>query len=50
MSQLGFSDVEFVAKLRDELKFDNLDLMVEQIHRDAENARAILQATIGAAA
>ena len=43
-------DVEFVAKLRDELKFDNLDLMVEQIHRDAENARAILQATIGAAA
>ncbi len=43
-------EVEFVAKLRDELKFDNLDLMVEQIHRDAHQARAILNSPTGAAA
>ncbi len=34
--------VEFVAKLRDELRFDNLDALREQMHRDAERARAIL--------
>jgi riboflavin kinase/FMN adenylyltransferase len=34
--------VEFVAKLRDEAKFDNLDAMVEQIHLDAATARHIL--------
>lgn len=43
-------EVEFVAKLRDELKFDSLDLMVEQIHRDAREARAILKTPAGAAA
>lgn len=36
--------VEFVAKLRDEVKFDDLDTMVEQIHRDAATARALLAA------
>ncbi len=35
-------EVEFVARLRDELRFDNMDAMVEQIHRDAANARAVL--------
>jgi riboflavin kinase/FMN adenylyltransferase len=35
-------EVEFVAKLRDEEKFDNLDAMVEQIHRDAAQARDVL--------
>ena len=35
-------EVEFVAKLRDELRFDNLDALTEQMHRDAEQARAIL--------
>ncbi|HJT97734.1 MAG TPA: bifunctional riboflavin kinase/FAD synthetase [Rhodanobacteraceae bacterium] len=35
-------DVEFVAKLRDEAKFADLDTMVKQIHRDAAQARAIL--------
>lgn len=35
-------EVEFVRKLRDELKFDGLDAMVEQIARDADEARAIL--------
>lgn len=34
--------VEFVEKLRDEEKFDNLDAMVQQIHRDAAQAREIL--------
>jgi hypothetical protein len=35
-------DVEFVAKLRDEAKFADLDTMVKQIDRDAAEARAIL--------
>jgi len=35
-------EVEFVAKLRDEQKFDDLDAMVQQIDRDAQEARAIL--------
>jgi riboflavin kinase / FMN adenylyltransferase len=35
-------DVEFIAKLRDEEKFDTLDAMVEQIDRDAAQAREIL--------
>ena len=37
-------DVEFVAKLRDEEKFDGLDALVRQIDRDASQARAILDA------
>lgn len=35
-------EVEFVRKLRDEAKFDDLDAMVRQIDRDAEAAREIL--------
>ncbi len=35
-------DVEFVAKLRDEAKFADLDAMVRQIDRDAAEARGIL--------
>jgi riboflavin kinase / FMN adenylyltransferase len=35
-------DVEFVAKLRDEAKFADLDAMVRQIDRDAAQAREIL--------
>ena len=35
-------EVEFVAKLRDEEKFDDLDALIAQMHRDAEQARAIL--------
>ncbi len=34
--------VEFVAKQRDELRFDGLPALVEQMHRDAAQARAIL--------
>ncbi|MGH8254097.1 MAG: bifunctional riboflavin kinase/FAD synthetase [Steroidobacteraceae bacterium] len=35
-------EVEFVARLRDELKFESLGMMVEQMHRDAAAARAAL--------
>jgi riboflavin kinase / FMN adenylyltransferase len=37
-------EVEFVAKLRDEEYFPTLDVLVEQIHRDAAEARRILNA------
>lgn len=36
--------VEFVAKLRDEEKFDGLEALTAQMHRDAVRARAALQA------
>jgi len=35
-------EVQFVAKLRDEKRFDSLDAMVEQMHRDAAEARRVL--------
>ena len=35
-------ELEFVAKLRDEERFADLDTMVAQIHRDAHAARAVL--------
>lgn len=35
-------EVEFVAKLRDELKFPDLPSLTGQMHRDAEQARALL--------
>ena len=35
-------EVEFVAKLRDELKFPDLPALTEQMHRDADNARRLL--------
>jgi riboflavin kinase/FMN adenylyltransferase len=34
--------VEFIQKLRDEQKYDDLDAMVLQIHQDAKQARAVL--------
>ncbi len=34
--------VEFVARLRAEEKFDSLDAMVDQMHRDASRARQLL--------
>lgn len=33
-------EVEFLARLREERRFDNLDAMVEQMHRDAADARS----------
>jgi riboflavin kinase/FMN adenylyltransferase len=37
-------EVEFVAHLRDELTFPSMDAMVEQIVRDASEARRIIGA------
>lgn len=37
-------EVEFVARLRDELRFGTVDEMVAQMHRDAASARAVLAA------
>lgn len=37
-------EVEFAAKLRDEERFASLDAMVEQMHRDAADARRLLAA------
>jgi len=36
-------EVEFVARLRDEEKFPDLPTLVAQMHRDAEQARAVLE-------
>ncbi len=35
-------EVEFVAKFRDELRFDDLDTLTTQMHRDAAQTRAML--------
>jgi FAD synthase len=35
-------DVDFIARLRDEVRFDSLDALVEQMQRDAAEARASL--------
>lgn len=37
-------EIEFVTKLREELKFDSLDALVEQMHHDASAARSVLDA------
>ena len=37
-----YLNVDFVQRLRDEQKFDSLDTLVAQMHRDAAAARAIL--------
>jgi len=36
--------VDFIARLRSEEKFDDVDALVEQMHRDSERARQILAA------
>ena len=40
-------EVEFVAKLRDEIKFDTVDSMVAQMKVDAANARELLSKVTG---
>jgi len=35
-------EIEFVAKLRDEVKFDSLDALMLQMDEDAARARALL--------
>lgn len=37
--------VRFVARIRDELRFDTLDALVERMHDDARRARALLAVT-----
>jgi riboflavin kinase/FMN adenylyltransferase len=39
-------EVEFVARLREERKFDSLDAMVVQMHQDAADARSVLAAQV----
>jgi riboflavin kinase/FMN adenylyltransferase len=39
-----YLDVDFVQRLRDEKRFDSLDALVAQMHRDAAQARAVLGA------
>jgi riboflavin kinase/FMN adenylyltransferase len=39
-------EVEFVARLRDEQRFESLEAMVAQMHRDAAAARAALAALV----
>lgn len=40
-----YLDVDFVQRLRDERKFESLDALVEQMHRDAAAARQVLGGT-----
>jgi riboflavin kinase / FMN adenylyltransferase len=37
-------EVEFISRLREEIRFDSLDAMVVQMHRDAADARSALAA------
>jgi riboflavin kinase/FMN adenylyltransferase len=37
-------DVDFVARLRDEVRFDDVAAMTEQMHEDARRARELLAA------
>lgn len=37
-------DVDFIARLRDEVAYDNLDAMTRQMHQDAARARELLGA------
>ena len=39
-----FIHVDFVARLRSEQKFDEVQDLVEQIHKDSKDAKAILAA------
>jgi len=36
-------NLEFVARLRDELKYDSVDALVKQIHKDVDQTRKILE-------
>ena len=40
-----FIDVDFIAQLREQKKYDEVDELVAQMHVDADNARTILDAT-----
>lgn len=38
-----YVEVEFIRRIRDEMRFPNVDTLVDQIRQDAQKARAILQ-------
>lgn len=38
--------LDFIARLRDELKFSSLDALIAQMHKDVENTRMILEANV----
>ena len=40
-----YIDVDFVAQLREQIKYDDVDALVAQMHVDADNARTILNAS-----
>ncbi|HNP65826.1 MAG TPA: bifunctional riboflavin kinase/FAD synthetase [Woeseiaceae bacterium] len=40
----AYIHVDFIAHLRDEVKFDSVEELIAQMHRDTENARSILAA------
>lgn len=40
-----FLKLEFIARLRDELKFDSLEALIEQMHGDVEKTRQILESS-----
>ena len=42
-----YLDVDFIARLRDEQWFPSLDALVEQMRKDAEQARVVLEAVSG---
>ena len=39
-------EVEFIERIRDELKFDSLDALKAEMERDKERARAILESCV----
>jgi riboflavin kinase/FMN adenylyltransferase len=40
----AYIHVDFIARLRSEMKYDDVDELVAQMHRDADNARLALEA------
>jgi riboflavin kinase/FMN adenylyltransferase len=41
----AYIHIDFISRLRSEIKYDDIDELVAQMHRDADNARSILAAT-----
>ena len=37
--------IEFIRRLREEIKFDSVESLVSQMHDDVSDARAILEST-----
>lgn len=41
----AYIHIDFISRLRSEIKYDDIDELVAQMHRDADNARSILAST-----